>query len=283
MYWNVPKRDIVNKRVVIKYADISQQRAKDSIFNQLGTPVFIDGASSQARAFSAFLEKEIEAFEDARVGAEDQVYKPNVEFTELSVHKSQDKFFLICSESVVFVLNSDGQYSKKLTSAEIEGLDFSIVWLGPQLKVQFEANDQKAVESVLSIVDNVNRLQPNDDFYGFPLASIVSHLRGFLYQEILDEQTCFYTTITVSGEQRGTGKSLLFAINQSLLYGTLLTADKHISEAMLYKKLAGMTEEGKVPVYVNEWDGSSMLFNNAVTGIWEASARTTSTGSYKPK
>ena len=106
---------------------------------------------------------------------------------------------------MVFVLNSDGQYSKKLTSAEIEGLDFSIVWLGPQLKVQFEANDQKAVESVLSIVDNVNRLQPNDDFYGFPLASIVSHLRGFLYQEILDEQTCFYTTITVSGEQRGTG------------------------------------------------------------------------------
>ena len=57
MYWNVPKRDIVNKHVVIKYADISQQRAKDSIFNQLGTPVFIDGASSQARAFSAFLGK----------------------------------------------------------------------------------------------------------------------------------------------------------------------------------------------------------------------------------
>ena len=36
---------------------------------------------------------------------------------------------------------------------------------------------------------------------------------------------------------------------QSLLYGRLIPADTHISDAMMYRKLAGKTEQGKVPVY----------------------------------
>ena len=57
MFWNLPKKSIVNRRVTIKYSQISQNTAKDSIFNQIGSPVFIEGVTSQARAFSHFLGK----------------------------------------------------------------------------------------------------------------------------------------------------------------------------------------------------------------------------------
>ena len=79
------------------------------------------------------------------------------------------------------------------------------MWLGPKVKVQYESNDKMAVSAMLNIINNVNTIQPSPDFYGFPLGSLVSHLRGFLYEEILDEQKTFYTTITVSGDERGTG------------------------------------------------------------------------------
>ena len=55
MSWNVPKRNIVNRRVVIKHSDLAQNRANVSVFNQLGGLVFIEGASSQARAFTQFI------------------------------------------------------------------------------------------------------------------------------------------------------------------------------------------------------------------------------------
>ena len=123
----------------------------------------------------------------------------------MSVHQSGNKYFLICSDSVVFSLNDEDSYSSKLSADAIGSLDFSIVWLGPQLKFQYESDDEKAVSAVLNIINNVNLLQPSSEFHGFPLGSIVSHLRGFLYEEILEEQKTFYTTITVSGDQRGTG------------------------------------------------------------------------------
>jgi hypothetical protein len=41
----------------------------------------------------------------------------------------------------------------------------------------------------------------------------------------------------------------MFSINQNLLYGRLLTADKHVSDSMMYQKLAGKTDKGKIPVY----------------------------------
>jgi hypothetical protein len=149
-------------------------------------------------------EQEIEDFEDAQGGGGQGPGKPYFEFKETSVHKFEDKYFLICGENLVFALNEGNNYSNQLTTQEMEALDFTIVWNGPKQKVQFESNDEKAVESILQIINNVNLMQ-TEDYYGFPLASIISHLRAFLYQEILEVHTSFYTTITVSGDQKGTG------------------------------------------------------------------------------
>ena len=55
MSWNVPKRNIENRRVVIKFSDVSNHRAKDAVCNQLGGPVFIEGATTQSKAFSKFI------------------------------------------------------------------------------------------------------------------------------------------------------------------------------------------------------------------------------------
>jgi hypothetical protein len=41
----------------------------------------------------------------------------------------------------------------------------------------------------------------------------------------------------------------MFAIMQNLLYGCQITAEKHISDSMMYQKLAGKTGRGRVPVY----------------------------------
>ena len=41
----------------------------------------------------------------------------------------------------------------------------------------------------------------------------------------------------------------MFAINQALLYGKQIPAEKHISDSKMFHRLAGLSEEGKVPVY----------------------------------
>ena len=41
----------------------------------------------------------------------------------------------------------------------------------------------------------------------------------------------------------------MFAILQNLLYGKPITADKHVSDSKMYQKLAGKTDNGKIPVY----------------------------------
>ena len=55
MLWNYPKKSIVDKRVTIKYSKISQNLARDDIFNQLGSVVFIEGKGSQKTGFNLFL------------------------------------------------------------------------------------------------------------------------------------------------------------------------------------------------------------------------------------
>ena len=45
------------------------------------------------------------------------------------------------------------------------------------------------------------------------------------------------------------GKSLLFTVNQNLLYGKAIAAEKHISDSQMFKKLACVGEMKKVPVY----------------------------------
>ena len=57
MLWSLPKRRIKDRRVVIKYSDISQNNAKDVICDQLGGPVFLGNVESQSKAFSKFIGK----------------------------------------------------------------------------------------------------------------------------------------------------------------------------------------------------------------------------------
>jgi hypothetical protein len=57
MLWNLPRRRIVNKRVVMNYMDITQNRAQSTIFKQLGGPVFVDTSGNQGRAFTQFVGK----------------------------------------------------------------------------------------------------------------------------------------------------------------------------------------------------------------------------------
>lgn len=47
----------------------------------------------------------------------------------------------------------------------------------------------------------------------------------------------------------------MFSVMQQLLYGRSIPPDKHVSDAMMFHKLAGKGEEGKVPVYgKNKYD-----------------------------
>ena len=57
MKWNVPLHGIENKEVKIKHSDITNNKAKDKIFNQLGCVVFLEGVSNHAQAFPRFLGK----------------------------------------------------------------------------------------------------------------------------------------------------------------------------------------------------------------------------------
>ena len=137
-------------------------------------------------------------------GSEPEI-KPYHEFTQISVHKSGDQYYLICGAKVVFALDEGNAYSRNLSPDEIDNLKFSIMWLGPKVKVTYETSDKEAVSALLNIIKNINNIQPSHKFHGFPLGSIVAQLRAFLYEHILAEQKTFYTTITCSGEQRGTG------------------------------------------------------------------------------
>ena len=56
------------------------------------------------------------------------------------------------------------------------------------------------------MMDEFSSMVKRKEFHAFPLASHVSHARAFLYEHIVSEHSDFYTTIVMSGEQRGTGK-----------------------------------------------------------------------------
>ena len=67
------------------------------------------------------------------------------------------------------------------------------------------SDEDAAVTSVVDILKDFNMLQPDQDYHGFPLASLVSHLRAFLYEPILESQVQFYSSVVLSGEHHGTG------------------------------------------------------------------------------
>ena len=55
MSWNLPKRRKFNKKTVMNYDDLTNNRAMSTIFKQLGGPVFVDTDGNQNRAFTYFI------------------------------------------------------------------------------------------------------------------------------------------------------------------------------------------------------------------------------------
>ena len=62
----------------------------------------------------------------------------------------------------------------------------------------------------------------------------------------------------------------MFSVNQCLLYGRTLSADKYITDAMLYHKLAGKTDEGNVPVYGEYTTEAYPLYSHTVSYLPQA-------------
>ena len=154
----------------------------------------------------------MEAAESARVGggggdvAEDITY---LEVKEMDVYQMGDKYYFICGAKDIFLLNTNDRYSIKLSENDIEELDFKIVWLGKEVKTQFESDDKKATAAIVTMIEKFTSLVKNKKFHGFIIASIITHLRAYIYEHILKEHRDFYTSIAMSGEQRGTGKGVL--------------------------------------------------------------------------
>lgn len=163
------------------------------------------------KIFNAILsEREIEDFEDKRAddnGAA-EASKQCLTLSAMDVYKVEDKYYFISGEDSIFLLNYNGEYSKKLSDSEIDSLSFRVTWLGPKVSTQFEDNDAKAVEALVGIIADYTAMVKEQDFHGFAVASLVTHLRAYLYQHILAEHSDFYSSITLSGSQRGTGKSV---------------------------------------------------------------------------
>lgn len=55
MSWTLPKRNKFNKRVVLNYQDLTQNRAQTVIFKQLGGPVFVTTEGHQGKSFTNFI------------------------------------------------------------------------------------------------------------------------------------------------------------------------------------------------------------------------------------
>ena len=76
------------------------------------------------------------------------------------------------------------------------------------MKTQFESNDEKAMLALVNIIAEYSSLVKKEEYHGCSVACIVMHLRAYLYENILLEHCDFYTTMVLSGIQRGTGESL---------------------------------------------------------------------------
>ena len=153
-------------------------------------------------------EREIEDFEDSRRDADDNTEAAKVSLTvkEMDIYKVGEKYYFISGEDDIFLLHEDDEYSRKLSESEIEALSFRVSWVGPSVKTVFDDNDEKAVNALVNIIADYTAMVQEEKFHGFALASLVTHLRAYLYPHILAEQRDFYSSITLSGAQRGTGK-----------------------------------------------------------------------------
>ena len=79
-----------------------------------------------------------------------------------------------------------------------------------------------------------------EKFVSFPLASFVSHLQGKLYNEVMNRQKGFVTSIVLSGSGNtgSTGKSLMSSMWQ-ILFNGFKSQDQGISitQSALFSKL----------------------------------------------
>ena len=57
MSWSVPARQIIEKKVHMKFSDLSKNLARDTICNQLGCAVFLEDVNNQNTAFPKFIGK----------------------------------------------------------------------------------------------------------------------------------------------------------------------------------------------------------------------------------
>ena len=92
----------------------------------------------------------------------------------------------------------------------------------------------------MKIINNMNEMQ-EDKFVSFPLASFVSHLHGKLYNEVMERQNGFVTSIVLSGAGNtgSTGKSLMTSMWQILFNGCKSQEQGiSITKSALFSKLA---------------------------------------------
>ena len=142
--------------------------------------------------------------EDER-GNDDTEEKTNLDISAMDIYKIENDYYLICSESEIFILNQPNEYSRKLTNIKIENLPVRVIWVGNMPNQHFVSDDRKAIGALVSIIEDFNKMVPNPNFHGFVLESLVTHLRAFLYEQIIEEQRFFYSILTLSGDQHGTG------------------------------------------------------------------------------
>lgn len=153
-------------------------------------------------------EQQIEEAENSRAANHGPDGKNCLEVNEVDVYKVGEKYYFIAGAKDVFILNEEDKYSSKLSENDIEDLDFCVVWLGQPVKTQFESNDEKAMLALVNIIAEYSSLVKKEEYHGCSVACIVMHLRAYLYEHILLEHCDFYTTMVLSGIQRGTGESL---------------------------------------------------------------------------
>ena len=74
-------------------------------------------------------------------------------------------------------------------------------------------DSSEAFSLLTQIIFNMNEMQ-DEKFTSYPVASFVAHLRGKLYNQIMEVQNGFVTSIVLSGSRNtgNTGKSLMTTI-----------------------------------------------------------------------
>ena len=120
-------------------------------------------------------------------------------------------------------------------------------------------DSREAFSLLAQIIFNMNEMQ-DEKFTSYPVASFVAHLRGKLYNQIMDVHNGFVTSIVLSGSGNtgNTGKSLMTAIWQIVFDGQKSKEQGiSITQSALFAKLdKGVPYYGTVIFF---WNASSKI------------------------